>query len=359
MESWSAQLEEFRINFFLDTNILCYLIDNTYPTLTEFIKSLANMPVVSLFASEFVLAELIEMRKKEDYYQEVVKQSKEDGRYINISSFIKYNKRYDIPHYSYEGKLVEPVVTKVGKDIEKIVKDFNIAFDSQFNNQLFAPMKDICLNTKISKEDSLMLVSSLFRSIKRIPPYKVVLLTNDLDFETWSNSSKGDIEKILKEQDLTMPYIEHIKSLGKMFGNNSKLWNLSVDINGKEIAKAYVSNCILKFFKKNYIGKIILSGENVTKAPKHTLFVKVKASSMKNNFYIMILNKDFSFLYCPQNKADFYHKNKSIKDSFIPKSGEDQVGFVCELRENEDEELFNQLNKEGNMVFIHPDSNYK
>lgn len=80
---------------------------------------------------------------------------------------------------------------------------------------------------------------------------------------------------------------------------------------------------------------------------------------MKNNFYIMILNKDFSFLYCPQNKADFYHKNKSIKDSFIPKSGEDQVGFVCELRENEDEELFKQLNKEGNMVFIHPDSNYK
>lgn len=354
MEQWSAQLEEFRINIFLDTNILCYLIDNTYPTLTTFIKTLANMPVVSLFASEYVLTEFIEVRKKEDYFQEVLKQSKKDGRHINISSFIKYNKRYDIPNYSYEGTLVELVVKQVEKDIEKIVNDFNIEFDSLFNKQLLAPMKGICLNTKISKEDSLVLVSSLFRGDKKVHFNNVILLTNDHDFEEWSGIFKNDIEGILKGQDLTMPFIDNIRSIGKNIFDEL-LSDLRKDDNGVEIAKTYVIRCMHKLYEKKYIGTI-LPGKNVSKAPSHTLFVKVKAQSISDDFYTIILDKDLSFLYCPHNKAVFYHKNKPINGSFVPKSGEDIVGFVCNLNENEIEAIFEQLNKEGNMVFIHPDS---
>ena len=68
MDRESARSERFQINFFLDTNILCYLIDNTFPTLTAFIKALKEMPVVQLYSSEYVLAELFEVRKKEDFF---------------------------------------------------------------------------------------------------------------------------------------------------------------------------------------------------------------------------------------------------------------------------------------------------
>lgn len=359
MEKWSAKLEKFSINFFLDTNILVYLIDNTYPALTGFIKTLVNMPVVSLFTSEYVLAELVEVRKKEDYYQEVIKQSKKDKRYINLSSFITHNKRYDIPHYPYGGNLVAPVKCHVDKDIEKIVKGFGIVYDSKFNDQLLSPMKDICLSTKISREDSLVLVSSLFRGDKKVIPNRVVLLTNDNDFEQWSDSAKKDIEDVLKNNGLTMPYVEHLSRLGKMITGDNKRWDLinnaKTKEDGEKIAFGYASKILMWMFKDNYIG-LVKPAAKVTKAPKNTLFVKVKAASLDNDLYTVVLDKDLSFLYCPQNKADFYRDGKRITPPFIPKSKKDKVGYVVNLREKETARIFKRLNVDGNMVFIHPDS---
>lgn len=360
MEKWSAKLERFSINFFLDTNILVYLIDDTYPALTGFIKTLANMPVVSLFTSEYVLAELVEVRKKEDYYQEVIKQSKKDKRYINLSSFITHNKRYDIPHYPYCGNLVAPVKCHVDKDIEKIVKGFGIVYDSKFNDQLLSPMKDICLSTKISREDSLVLVSSLFRGDKKVIPHRVVLLTNDNDFEQWSDSAKKDIEDVLKNNSLTMPYVEHLSRLGKMIEGDNKRWDLinnaKTKEDGEKIAFEYVSKIFMWMFKDSYIG-LVKPAVKVTKAPRNTLFVKVKAASLDNDLYTVVLDKDLSFLYCPQNKADFYLDGKRITSPFIPIRKKDKVGYVVSLREKETARIFKRLNVDGNMVFIHPDSN--
>ena len=226
MEKWSAQLEELRINIFLDTNILCYLIDNTYPALTGFVKRLSSMPIIQLYSSEYVLTELIEVRKKEDYFQTVMKQAKKDKRYINVSSFIKNNKKYDIPHYSYDGDLADSVVAKVNKDTNKVIKEYGISFDSKFNKDLLAPMKGVCLSSKISREDSLVLVSSLFRGEKAIFPGRVILLTNDELFEKWSDQAKQDISHVLIENGLTMPYIEHISKLGKANPNDKKKWDL-------------------------------------------------------------------------------------------------------------------------------------
>ena len=359
MPKESIQMEEFRINFFLDTNILCYLIDNTYPALTGFIKSLGKMPVVSLFTSEYVLAELIEVRKKEDYYQEVVKRSKKDKRYINISSFITHNKRYDIPHYTYGGELIPPVKTRVDKDIEKIVNGFGITYDSKFNDRLLSPMKDVCLSTRISREDSLVLVSSLFRGDKTVIPNRVVVLTNDDDFEKWCDSSKSDIETDLRSNGLSMPYVEHLKRLGKMITGDNKRWDLISNATTKEdgevIALEYVTKCLMWMFKDRFIG-LVKPTTRATKAPKNTLFVKVKASMLNNDIYTIVLNKNLTYMYCPQNKADFYRDGKSLVKPFIPKSKKDKVSYVVNLRDKETPRVFNQLNKEDNLVFIHPDS---
>lgn len=359
MEKWSARLEEFTINFFLDTNILCYLIDNTYPALTGFIKTLSKLPVTSLFTSEYVLAELIEVRKKEDYYQEVVKQSKKDKRYINISSFITHNKRYDIPHYAYEGDMIAAVTAHVEKDIERIVKGFGISYDSKFNDQLLSPMKGICLSSKISREDSLVLVSSLFRDNKIVIPGRVVLLTNDNDFEQWSASSKTEIEKVLIGNGLTMPFVEHLSRLGKMITGENRRWDLISNAktlkDGERIAIEYVTKCLMWMFEKKYIG-IVKPATKVKKAPKNTIFVKVKATALENNIYTLILDKGLHFVYCPQNQANFYHDNKSLTEPFIPKSKRDKVSYQINLREKETARLFKRLNTEGNLVFLHPDS---
>ena len=356
MEKWSAELEKFRVNFFLDTNILCYLVDDTYPTLTGFIKALSDMPVVSLYTSEYVLTELIEVRKKEDYFREVMQQSEATGHHINISSFITHNKRYSIPNYSYEGDLIAPVSAQVNQDIEKIVKDFGITFESKFNDSLLAPMKEICLGTKISREDSLVLVSSLFKREEKVLPGSVIVLTNDADFEQWSEAAQVQIKEVLTQNGLTMPYIEHIGKIGKLFAQDAWKCNLTkTEKDGKEAAFEYITRCLEWMFKEKYIG-IVSPAERVVNAPTHTLFVKVKAHSLTNGIYTLILDKDFQFLYCPQKKADFYRDGHSLTEPFVPVDGQDKVGFVCELGEGEDEVIFEKLNQRGNMVFIHPDS---
>lgn len=355
MEKWSAQLDKFRINIFLDTNILCYLIDNTYPTLSGFIKALATIPVVSLYSSEYVLSELIEVRKKEDYYQQVVKQSKKDGRYINISSFIKHNKRYDIPHYPYEGPLVKPVVSKMNKEIEKIVKCFGISFDSKFNDNLLEPMKGVCESTKISREDSLVLITSLFRRGIKVSASKVILLTNDDAFEKWCNESKQELNTVLTQKGLSMPFVESIRTLGSMFGENETRRDLRNEGNPKEIAKEFVTKCLLKMFEDSFIGEVT-PAKNAPKAPVHTLFVKMKTHSLENRIYTIIIDKDLNFLYCPQKQADFYYKNNSIGDSMVRGERRITLGYVCDLRKGEREIIFQKLNQRGNLVFIHPDS---
>lgn len=355
MENWSAQLEKFRVNFFLDTNILCYLIDDTYPTLTAFIKTMAEMPVVSLFTSQYVLAELIDVRKKEDYYQEVVRQAGTDGRRINISSFITHNKRYNIPHYPYQGDLVGPVVARVDSEIEQIVNDFSINFDSVFNDQLLALMKEVCLPTKISKEDSLVLVSSLFRGDEKVPPNKVILLTNDDDFEKWCKQYKTDIEQALISKGYTLPYVENARNLGMLFGENARHWDLRENFDGKEVAREYVTSCLHMMYAENYIGSVT-PANNAQNAPAHTLFLKMESIVLDNHLYTIVLDKDLNFLYCPQNQADFYYNHNSIGDSIERENRDITLGYVCQMREGEGEDIYNKLNQRGNLVFIHPDS---
>ena len=198
MEKWSAQLEKFTINFFVDTNILVYLVDEKHPSLTSFIKTLSETPVVGLYASEYVFSEFIGVRKQENYFQAVIDKSREDGRKVNVSEFIKHNKAYEIKDYDYED-VKDVVKQKVDEEIERVTHDFGIVILRNTNNHIIGPMKEVCLSTKISKEDSLVLVSSLFREKEEIIAEPVILLTNDRDFCKFANSSKDYIGSVLAE----------------------------------------------------------------------------------------------------------------------------------------------------------------
>jgi len=351
MDRESARSEKFQINFFLDTNILCYLIDNTYPTLTAFIKALKDMPVVQLYSSEYVLAELFEVRKKEDYFHEVWKRAKNDGKFINISSFIKYNKRYEIPDYEYEGDLAEAVKKKVDQDVEKITNEFKIDFLNSFNDKLLGPMKGICLSTKISREDSLVLVSSVYKNSTEEVSERVILLTGDKDFYDWATVSRAEISTAFNPGKT--PDIEHIGSLGNgISGYTGGTQSLKTEIaNVEELAIQYVTSCLMETYKDRLLGKVTI--RECAGAPKHLIAFKAETELMDKEMYSFILTKDMSFLYSPSPISKLYHSGKQIEVPFNPEGGNSIVTFVCE--EN-DEEVFNSVNVEGNYVFIHPDS---
>ena len=351
MERESVRLEKFQINFFLDTNVLCYLIDNTFPTLTAFIKALKEMPVVNLCSSQYVMAELLEVRKKEDYFHEVMNRANDDGKFINISSFIKYNKRYEIPGYEYEGDLAEAVKKKVDEDIDKITHEFGISFGSYFNERLLAPMKGICLSTKISREDSLVLVSSVYKSSIEEVSERVILLTGDKDFYDWATDSKDDISGVFKEGKT--PDIEYIGNLGAgLAGYTGGTKSLKSKIeNVGELAVHYVTSCLMDTYKDRLLGKVTI--RKCSRELKHLIAFKAEAELKEKELYTLVLTKNMSFLYSPKPLSKLYHCGKQIETPFAPKGGNNLVTFVCE--EN-DEEVFNVVNAEENYVFIHPDS---
>lgn len=350
MNRESARSEKFQINFFLDTNILCYLIDNTFPTLTAFIKTLKEMPVVQLYSSEYVLAELFEVRKKEDYFHEVWERAKNDGTFINISSFIKYNKRYEIPGYEYEGDLAEAVKKKVDEDIEKITNEFKIGFLNSFNDKLLGPMKRICLSTKISREDSLVLVSSVYKNSNEEVSERVILLTGDHDFYKWATDSKTEISTAFNPGKT--PVIEYIGSLGNGLSSyTGGTQSLKTAIsNVEELAIQYVTSYLMDTYKDRLVGKITI--RECAGAPNHLIAFKAETELKDKEMYTFILTKDLSFLYSPSPMSKLYHSGRPIVVPFIPEEGNSIVTFFCE--EN-DEEVFNTVNVEGNYVFIHPD----
>lgn len=352
MESWSAQLEKFKINFFLDTNILCYLIDNTYPSLTTFISELAKMPIVSLYSSEYVLSELIGVRKQEGYFQEALCRSFAGGAHINLASFINNNKKFDIPNYPYRD-LAESVKVRVESDIDRIVHDFNIQFNCNFNDKILLPMQYVCLSTRISREDSLVLVSSVYKNSAETIADSVILLTNDHDFYKWAKESMDEIVETFTSNGLKAPVVEHLSSVGTATPNLGSCQNLTNNIEDvSDFAKRYVTRCFMASYEeKYYIGKIIV--RECPNAPRHLIGIKVSVPQLCNGIYLTILSKSLSFLYCPQNKVDFYHCGQSIGESFSPLEGDSYVSFICD---EDNEEIFNKVNSEGNLVYIHPDS---
>ena len=78
-----------------------------------------------------------------------------------------------------------------------------------------------------------------------------------------------------------------------------------------------------------------------------------KRALTEANQYLIILDKKLRFVYCPQPKSVFYHRGSPISSPYNPEGGNSIVTFVC----NEtNEEVYNAVKAEGNLIFVHPDA---
>ena len=132
-----------------------------------------------------------------------------------------------------------------------MTRDFGIEFLRNTNNHIVGTMKEVCLSTKISKEDSLVLVTSLFRENEEIITEPVILLTNDSEFCKFANSSKDYIGDVLAEEGLQNPGVEYVSTVGKV-ANCGKVKNLTQDID--MFVADYLTACV-----KNFSGTITLA----------------------------------------------------------------------------------------------------
>jgi len=361
MKSWSDNPihGNFVIKVFCDTNILVYLIDHTYESLNKLIQLLIASPFIQVVSSKYVIFEFVGVRKREHYLRIAAEKSPKnpEGK-INFSSLIKYVDEFNSPHAPF-ADLAEEIQKNINNEIERLFEEFSIDYEySDLHKDQLNPTFDVCLNSKLANQDSLVLVSSVL-PFPQITNDNVYILTNDTKFVTHFKDS--DLKGIFSKYKIPYPQLAYMEQFNFVSGNSI---NLTAERDNEEL-KNFVNEQTIKFLKQSelFLGEIIMP-RSLT-IPENIICFKVKKErEWRNDVYITVISKNLEFIYTVKRKIDhFEHQRTKITDGQIFTSdGLSHIAFKAfELDEDGNEksvenEILNALKEEGNLVFIHPDS---
>jgi hypothetical protein len=354
METWShLPVKEFKTIVFVDTNILCYLIDETYPSLNRFIEYIKDNSLIDLISSEYVLLEFIGVRKREHYLRESLSRTRSLNKPINVSSLLKYHNQYSLPEIDFYS-LLPQIKNNVDSEKDKITSGFGIAFSSGFHRDLLNPTSDICLGTKISKEDSLALVSSILPNDSNANE-NVIFLTNDADLCKWFHESKDIIKDVSQKHGIiTNLRVERINGISNQQINLTKNNDLNL-IQEKFIS--YIKEATIQKSKELFLGySFVPDNESLND------YICFKADQGKKIFskkYISIIGKDLNFVYNTTEKINIWHKKCEIPDDgFVASKGDSFLSLQLPIDDSVPEKanILTKLKEGGNLIFIHPDN---
>lgn len=357
--------EDFRIKIALDTQILVYLVDNTYPNLNSFFKLLSENPFVDLVCSRFAIYEFIGIRKLENYLRCLVNESQSNGGIVNFSSAIKYKSDFDSPELKYSDAY-QTVKNEVEKELTKIYDDFGIEYENfDIHNNIWKPHKELVLSTKISKEDSLLLISSVYPDIVKKENY-LLFLTNDAQFyNSLCGEHSSDSDKIFSDNDIVKPYVYNMRNIsidcGTFFNltDSSKIPDDSLN--------NFINTFILEHIKKKnsdkFIGKVTSCSANWL---GKLLCFEMAGIDLQEEFYVTSISKDLKYSYNYRIKlSDFHNINLGKIEQFpyTPDLGleNSKVISVKVYSDKSKENLleqndYNKLATPGNYLFINPDN---
>ncbi len=353
-------IDNLRIKIALDTQILAYLVDKTYPSLNLFIENLAGNDFVDLVCPRFAIYEFIGIRKLENYLRCLVEETSSKGGKVNFSSAIKYRNDFESPELKYIDAY-EKVKEEVEKELKLIYDDFGITYESiSIHNDIWKPHQDLVLCTRISKEDSLLLLSSVFPDPLSKEEH-LILLTNDSQFSTAFND--GDFQELQNEiftaEGLIRPSLHNLKKCELEGGTviNLTQTHAEADISN------FVNNFILQQIRiKNeslFLGETMNCACNAHLKKQLLCFKLADGKEIIENIYLSILTKDFELFNHPIKLSEFYSHGKidlPYSGGDTPESKEISVKLATEDGNNLEEGLMGKITSPGNILFIHPDS---
>jgi hypothetical protein len=354
MKAWShSPVSIFKTVFFFDTNILCYLIDGRYPQLVGLVNYLKNSTLIDLISSEYVMLEFIGVRKKEHYFRTYLHHAKLSKKNINLSDFIKNHNRFALDDIDFHSLLPE-IKSNVESEIEKISSDFNIKYNIGFHSGLYKPTSEICLTTKISKEDSLVLLSSVLLDDGKTNA-KVILLTNDSDFKNWfyEDEVKINIDKVFSQSGIIKPDIQNVKNILNRFNLTEKNTDLNDII---DAIMSYIKNKLIVELKNLFVGTSFKPRDKGV--PADCVCLEIKSENIiPNNKYITIIGSDLNFVYNPDEKISFWNNGKEIpKEGFKRTENNSYLSFKLHFDnlDKNKKKILTKLRENGNLIFIHP-----
>lgn len=328
----------FKVDFFLDTNILVDYVQGGNQLLIESLDYLAKCPFVTLRSSHYVEFEFTEVRKKNEFFKMV------HGRYPSKTQGDRSVKNYgsndwkdgEVDYLSYK----DTIQSCVEQNLNLLKNNLKVDFDDHvLHKDLVKTTCKIVLQTKISREDSMVLVSCMYPTPEDRLLY-CVILTNDKQYNDAYNRSKECVDEILGQGEVCLPQFFCLKNMP-----NQKL-------NNKSDIIAFWNKTILNFIKNKNVSYYV--GHTVTPSPKSIAEGYIWFDMEENNkkLYgsdgLVFISQDLS------DYQDLVNCNKYYGDdglcSELPFTVPDDTEFSIKL-EIEDIEILRRIQKNRYYVF--------
>lgn len=359
MKTWSEWPvnERFRIKIYLDTNILCYLVDDTYQNLTFMINYFKDSVFSDLVSSKYVIFEFTGVRKKEHYLQILLKKTMRDGKKVNISSLLKYKDTFDNDYIAYNDIKGE-VNDLVKKELEKITTDFGIEYSfNVFHDDLMSPTIEINLNSKISKEDSLVLTSAIW-SDKEIKEDFVLIASNDQDFVNNFNTDKQDILNVFESYSLNLPVLENLTKISLKSGTVINF--VKEAFNEVRIHEFVINKHKELLIHKNiscFLGYTINCGKNF---PSDVICFSLEENiPLNSGIYLVFIGENLDFIYSTKIPITSFWDQVEIEIYPFVSNFKKNISFrILDIGLNGkpiDPEILEELKKPNNLIFINQD----
>jgi len=358
MEDHLTVLPEFKVKIAIDTQVLAYLLDNTYPQLTQFFQCLFDCPFAEIVVSRFTTFEFIGVRKLEHYLRAIHAKTNENGGIMGFSSVLKYKNDWSAPELPYQD-VINDIKQKVEEDLRKVNDDFGIIYSDGIHDDLWGPHQDLVLSSKISKEDSLVLLSNILTPEGSKEDY-IIFLTNDDQFyrASCTDLKMDEVDQVFTKHRLNRPQI--LKLAKVLCPINKK----SIDLlKGRETEyeiKSFCKNFILENIRvKNselLLGKVMSCP---AKMKGLLLCFHLLKDHLNDNLYISVVSKDLEFIYNHPVKLSGFHNIAAIQNyPYVPDEEETSrnisVRFTDEEGNSLPDELYTQATTNGNLIFLHP-----
>lgn len=347
--------ESYKIDFFLDTNILVDYIQGENLNLVNSLEYLAQCNFVNLHSSHYVEFEFTEVMKRNEFYKVVHGKYPPKGMTNSIGSIwqrIKqvFCKNTSVKNYGHKNwkelgldylDYKNEIREIVKEQISKLRNDLHINFDVHvLHEKLVETTCEIVLETKISREDSMVLVSCVHPDPFTYLSY-CVILTNDNQYYKAYNSSKEAIDRILKIHHIPQaPYFINTKNVKKvnLYSSNH------IDI------PHFWNEILLEFIKEKkaleYLGHTIRPSKNSIKNGYIWFDIEDKQKELKDSEGLIFIDENLS-VYKVTKDFSYYGHDGECKD--LPHLNTHDTKYS--IHPKLDAVVISKMQEEGNLIF--------
>lgn len=340
--------EAYRVNVYLDTNILVDYVEGKFPLLKRSIDYLAQCPFVKLRSSHYVLFEFTEVRKANLLWHKA-DPTEEHSFDTKVKSKIKKEWKYNDVDY---GTLKGEITSMVMAELDMFRNNLGINFDEHvLHEKLVYPTSSLCLATKISREDCLVMVSCMHPD-DSLKLDHCILLTRDAQYYKAVQDNAADVEKVFEDNELETPILIRTENL-QLEGSGTQ-YNLYSDAEGTNI-EDFWCNLILSNIKRNmcsqYVGQTYSYGTEGIASECIYFEMDGENKTLKESEGLYFIGKDLTFRTVIAGPFDYWNNGRVIS---LPHTNSDFPKYSFR-KEEINPELLVKLREKGNLVFYNND----